>query len=51
MSVKLLTKHHLEFPSLEGGCTGLSVSTLVKTPHCWKSLVAAHMSYHEKVLK
>ena len=30
MIVKLLTEHHLEFLSLKGGCTGLSVSTLVK---------------------
>ena len=32
-TVKLLTEHHLEFLSLEGGCTGLSDSTLVKMPH------------------
>ena len=37
MSVKLLTKHHLEFLSLKGGCTGSSDSTLAKMPHCWKS--------------
>ena len=39
MSVKLLTEHHLEleFLSLKGGFTGLSESTLVKMPHCWKS--------------
>ena len=37
LSVKLLTKHHLEFLSLKGGCTGSSESTLVKMPHCWKS--------------
>ena len=43
MSVKLLTEHHLEFLSLPGGCTGLSVSTLVKIPHCWKSHVAAQI--------
>ena len=43
MIVKLLTEHHLEFPSFKGGCTGLSESTLVKIPHCWKSHVAAHM--------
>ena len=42
MSVKLLTKHYLEFLSLKGGCTGSSESTLVKMPHCWKSHVAAH---------
>ena len=43
MSVKLLTKHHLEFMSLEESCTGSSVSTLVKMPHCWKSHVTAEM--------
>ena len=43
MSVKLLTEHHLEFLSLEGGCTGSSESTLIKMPHCWKSHVAAHL--------
>ena len=37
MSVKLLSEHRLEFLSLKGGCTGSSESTLVKTPHCWKS--------------
>ena len=42
MSVKLLTEHHLEFLSLKGGCTGLSESTLVKMPPCWKSHVTAH---------
>ena len=41
MSVKLLTQHHLEFLSLKGGFTGLSESTLVKMPHCWKSLAYA----------
>ena len=39
--VKLLTEHHLEFLTLKGGCRGLSESTLVKIPHCWKSHVAA----------
>ena len=43
MSVKLLTEHHLKFLSLKGGCTGLSESTLVKMPHCWKSHVVAHI--------
>ena len=42
MSGKLLTEHHLDFLSLKGGCTSPSESTLVKMPHCWKSLVAAH---------
>ena len=43
MSVKLLTEHHLEFPSLKGDCTGSSESTHVKMPDCWKSHVAAHI--------
>ena len=37
MIVKLLTECHLEFLSLTGGCRGLSESTHVKMPHCWKS--------------
>ena len=45
MTVKLLTAHHLEFQSLKGGCSGLSESTLVKMPHCWKSRVTAHMCF------
>ena len=44
-SVKLLTEHHFELLSLKGGCTGLSESTLVKIPHCWKSHAAAHLFY------
>ena len=43
MSVKLLSKHHLKFLSLQWWCTGSSESTLVKTPHCWKSRVTAHI--------
>ena len=43
MIIKLLTKHHLEFLSLKGGCRGLSESTLVKMPHCWKSHVATQI--------
>ena len=46
MSVKLLTAHHWEFISLKGGCTGLSKSTLVKMPHCWKSHVAAQLFHY-----
>ena len=38
MNIKLLTEHHFEFVSLKGGCTGLSESTLVKMPHCWKHM-------------
>ena len=37
MMVKLLTEHHLEFLSLKGDCRGLSESTHVKMPDCWKS--------------
>ena len=43
MGVKLLSEHHLEFLSLNGGCTGWSESTLVKMPHFWKSHVKAHI--------
>ena len=43
MIVKLLTEHHLDFLSLTGGCEGSSESTLVKTPHCWKSHVMAQI--------
>ena len=43
MIVKLLTEHHLEFLSLEGGCRGSSESTLVKMSNCWKSHAGAHM--------
>ena len=43
VNVKLLTKHHLEFLSLKGSCTGWSESIHIKMPHCWKSHVAAHM--------
>ena len=43
MIVKLLTEHHLEFLSLKGGCIGLSESTRVDIPHCWKSHATAHI--------
>ena len=43
MTVKLLTEHHLEFLSFKGGCTGLSMSTLVEMPHCLKSHVVAQL--------
>ena len=46
MSVKLLTENHFEILSLIGRCTGSYESTLVTMPHCWKSLVAAHLSYN-----
>ena len=45
LTVKLLTEDHLEFLRLKGVCTGLSESTLIKTPHCWKSHVTAQMSF------
>ena len=44
MAVRLLTEHNLEFLSLKGGSIGLSESTLVEMPHCWKSHVTAQMS-------
>ena len=34
MTVRLLTKQHLELLSLKGGCTGLSESIFVKLAHC-----------------
>ena len=40
LTVKLI-KQRLEFQGLTGDCTGSSESTLVKTPHCWKSHVTA----------
>ena len=43
MNIKLLTEHHLEFLSLRMGFRGLSESTLVKVPHCWKSHVTAQL--------
>ena len=46
MIVKLLTEHHLEFLSLEEGCRGLSKSTLVKMPRCWKCHALAQF-YHK----
>ena len=45
MSVKLLTGHHFKFPSIKGGCTGSSESTLVKIPHCWQSHNTAHIVF------
>ena len=43
MIVKLLTEHYLVFLSLKGGCTGVSESTHVKMPHCWKSHALARL--------
>ena len=46
LTLRLLTKHHLEFLNLKDGCTGSSDSTHVKMPHCWKSHVTAHIDCH-----
>ena len=51
MSVKLLTKQHLEVLSLKGGCTGSSESALVKMSNCWQSHATAqnvnlYICYH-----
>ena len=43
MSVKLLTEHDLERLSLKESCIGLSESSLVKIPDCWKSYVVAQL--------
>ena len=50
MIVKLLTEHHLESLSLKGGWAGLSESTLVKMPHCWKSYVTAQLLFLQILL-
>ena len=50
MIAKPLKEHHLEFLSLKGGCTGSSESTLVKTPHCWESHVAALLLITETIV-
>ena len=50
MTIELLTEYHLEFLSLEGGCTGPSETTLVKMPHFWKSHVAAQFCYKGKCI-
>ena len=47
MAVKLLTEYNLEILGLKGGYTGLSKSTLVKMPHCWKSHVTAQILYND----
>ena len=44
MIVKLLTDHHLQCLSSEWGCRGLSASTHIKMPHCWKSRALAQIS-------
>ena len=43
MCVKLLTEHYLDFLTLKGVETGLSESTLVKMPQCWKPHATAQL--------
>ena len=43
MIVKPLTEYYLEFLSFKGGCRGLTESTHVKMPHCWKSHAMAQL--------
>ena len=50
MTVKLQTERHLEFLSLTGGQAGLSESTLVKMPHCWKSRARAYKFIYTGIL-
>ena len=45
MIVELLTEHHLECLSLEGGCRGSSESTHVKMSNYLKSHALVHMCY------
>ena len=49
MNVDLLTEHHLELLSLNGGCTGSSESTLVKMSQCWKTHVTTQLNTHADV--
>ena len=52
MIVKLLTEHHLEFLRLNGGCRGLSESSLVKMSNCWIPHAVAQkilLKHHESV--
>ena len=44
MNIKLLTKNHLEFLSLKGGCSCSSESIHVGIPHCYKSHATAQIS-------
>ena len=48
MNNKLLNEHNLEFLSLKEGYTGSSEIIHFKMPHCWKSHVAAHLSFYKK---
>ena len=48
MIVKLLTENLLEFLNLKGGCRGLSESTHVKMPNCWKSHATAQLIIQQR---
>ena len=50
MIVKLLTEHHFEFLSLEGGCRGSSESTHVKMSNRWKSRATAQLLSYQSLL-
>ena len=43
MIIKSMTEHHLEFLSINRGCTTSSESIHVKIPHSWKSHVMSHL--------
>ena len=45
MIVKLLTKPHLEFLSLKGGCREWLESRHVKMSNSWKSHATAHFDF------
>ena len=45
MNIKLPNEHNLEFSE---GYTGSSESIHFKMPHCWKSHVAANLSFYKK---
>ena len=47
MNIKLLNEHNLEFLSLKEGYTDSSEFIHAKIPHCWKSHVAAHLSFYK----
>ena len=46
MIFKLLTEHHFEFLSLNGGCRGSSESTQCQNVNCWKSNAASQISFN-----
>ena len=50
MTVKLLTKHHLEFLSLKGGCTGSSESTLDKITYYLNSAHRANTWFYANLI-